>query len=84
MKRTLAVTLLALAGAAATYFAVSGRTDSPARETANLIDSFDKDALAVATFEGGCFWCVGAPFQEVPGVRKVFSGNSGGDFDKPT
>ena len=84
MKRTLAVTLLALAGAAAAYFMVAAQTEPHARENADLIESFDKEGLAVATFAGGCFWCVEAAFQEAPGVREAFSGYSGGEFDKPT
>jgi peptide methionine sulfoxide reductase msrA/msrB len=84
MKRTLVVSLLVLAGAAATYFAVSARTVPPTTQHTSPIDKLDKSGLAVATFAGGCFWCVEAAFQEVPGVREVYSGYSGGDFDKPT
>lgn len=35
--------------------------------------------LAVATFAGGCFWCVEAAFEKVPGVAEAVSGYSGGD-----
>lgn len=40
--------------------------------------------LAVATFAGGCFWCVEAAFEKVPGVESVISGYSGGDEENPT
>ena len=37
-----------------------------------------------ATFGGGCFWCVEAVFERVPGVKAVVSGYAGGDFPRPT
>jgi len=41
-------------------------------------------ALSVATFAGGCFWCVEADFDKVPGVAKTISGFMGGRVDNPT
>jgi len=32
---------------------------------------------------GGCFWCLEALYQAVPGVKKVTSGYAGGDTDHP-
>ncbi|MBT6093994.1 MAG: peptide-methionine (R)-S-oxide reductase MsrB [Rhodospirillaceae bacterium] len=40
--------------------------------------------LSVATFAGGCFWCVESGFEKVPGVREVISGYTGGDEPNPT
>lgn len=37
-----------------------------------------------ATFGGGCFWCVEAAFQAVPGVESVTSGYAGGDVPDPS
>lgn len=37
-----------------------------------------------ATFAGGCFWCVEALYQEVPGVTAVVSGFTGGTLPNPT
>lgn len=37
-----------------------------------------------ATFAGGCFWCIEAPFKRVEGVESVTSGYIGGDTENPT
>ena len=39
---------------------------------------------ALATFGGGCFWCVEAVFLELKGVEKVVSGYAGGTVPNPT
>jgi peptide-methionine (S)-S-oxide reductase len=38
----------------------------------------------IATFAGGCFWCLEAVFIELKGVQKVESGYSGGSLAEPT
>jgi len=40
--------------------------------------------LEVATFAGGCFWCVEAPFETFDGVASVISGYAGGEEENPT
>jgi peptide-methionine (S)-S-oxide reductase len=40
--------------------------------------------LAKATFAGGCFWCVEADFDKVPGVKSTVSGYIGGKVANPT
>lgn len=40
--------------------------------------------LAVATIAGGCFWCVEAGYEKIPGVVEVVSGYSGGQTENPT
>ena len=37
-----------------------------------------------ATFAGGCFWCVEADFDKVPGVISTTSGYTGGRTSNPT
>lgn len=37
-----------------------------------------------AVFAGGCFWCVEALFQELPGVEDAVSGFTGGTSRNPT
>jgi methionine-S-sulfoxide reductase len=38
----------------------------------------------LATFAGGCFWCMVKPFDEQPGIIKVTSGYTGGETENPT
>jgi len=40
--------------------------------------------LELATFGGGCFWCLEAVFERLPGVKSVVSGYAGGHTPKPT
>jgi peptide-methionine (S)-S-oxide reductase len=37
-----------------------------------------------ATFGGGCFWCVEAVYERLPGVQSVISGYAGGTKKNPT
>ena len=38
----------------------------------------------LATFAGGCFWCMVKPFDEYEGVESVISGYTGGYTENPT
>lgn len=40
--------------------------------------------LEKATFGGGCFWCLEAVFERLPGVTNVVSGYAGGQVENPT
>lgn len=40
--------------------------------------------IEIATFAGGCFWCMVKPFDQYPGIIKVVSGFSGGHTENPT
>lgn len=40
--------------------------------------------LDKATFAGGCFWCMEAAFEALPGVTNVISGYTGGQTNNPS
>jgi peptide-methionine (S)-S-oxide reductase len=50
--------------------------DAPAQATA--------PKPAIATFAGGCFWCMEPPFDKLPGVISTTSGYMGGRKRYPT
>ncbi len=68
MRRILATLMLALAAPA--LFAETQATVPPGQ--------------AVATFAGGCFWCMEPPFDRLPGVSATISGYTGGTKANPT
>ena len=41
-------------------------------------------SIELATFAGGCFWCMVSPFEEQAGIVKVVSGYTGGKTENPT
>jgi methionine-S-sulfoxide reductase len=41
------------------------------------------DTKGVATFAGGCFWCMVPPFANLPGVNGVIAGYTGGNVPNP-
>jgi len=48
------------------------------------VTSAQNTGLKTATFAGGCFWCMEAPFEKIDGVVDVFSGYTGGQTSNPT
>jgi peptide-methionine (S)-S-oxide reductase len=47
-------------------------------------DSTPPGQTVTAIFAGGCFWCVEADFDKVPGVIATESGYAGGKLQNPT
>ena len=43
-----------------------------------------EDGEAVATFAGGCFWCMEPPYDKLDGVTATISGYTGGSKADPT
>ena len=55
-------------------------------QTTNLIstNSMNMNKTEIADFGGGCFWCMEAVFERLPGVVSVTSGYAGGHTENPT
>ncbi len=51
---------------------------------ARLFSDLKPEKTAIATFAGGCFWCMEGPFEKLPGVISAVSGYSGGHVKNPT
>lgn len=78
MKRViLGMTCLLLAGIFA--HGISAGNENLPRQTARTAGT-----LEIATFAGGCFWCMEPPFDTLPGVVSVTSGYTGGTVRNPT
>ncbi|MBE9503828.1 MAG: peptide-methionine (R)-S-oxide reductase MsrB [Proteobacteria bacterium] len=60
-----------------TGFLSAGQKDNRERIT------MSNDKLEVATFAGGCFWCMEPPFEKLEGVGNVVSGYTGGHKTDP-
>ncbi|GGF89448.1 peptide-methionine (S)-S-oxide reductase MsrA [Paenibacillus abyssi] len=48
------------------------------------MDQHNENNIELATFAGGCFWCMVSPFEEIPGFLSIVSGYTGGDKPNPT
>ena len=77
MKTTIQylIALAVLLGGATTGFSQKMNTPESKSKT---------NATELATYGGGCFWCVEAIFQRLDGVKSVASGYAGGQRDNPT
>ncbi len=69
------LTIISLTGS----LAISSCVES--KQQPNVLAS---SKLSLATFAGGCFWCVESDFEKVPGVHNVISGFSGGSIANPS
>lgn len=53
-------------------------------EEASTVTESSGPKIATMLVAGGCFWCVEADLEKLPGVTTVVSGYSGGITDNPT
>jgi len=63
--------------------ACGGASEAPAQQFAASAPATTQ-ALQVATFGGGCFWCMEPPFDKLNGVVSTTSGYIGGRVANPT
>lgn len=73
-----ALGILTLAGAVMTTVVAQQDNSQPDATTT------DDPSLAVATFAGGCFWCMEPPYDKLDGVVATISGYIGGHVENPT
>src|SRR5260221_4524950 len=79
--RRIMITLagLGLTAAAGATFGGRAAAQAPAPKAPRT-----ETGLAKATFAGGCFWCMEAPFDAVKGVVSTTSGYTGGRARNPS
>jgi peptide methionine sulfoxide reductase msrA/msrB len=63
---------------------IFGCAKSNSTEKADPHVSLGNAEYDTATFAGGCFWCMDAPFEKLSGVKDVISGYAGGYVKNPT
>ena len=63
--------------------ACGGASEAPAQQFSASAPATTQ-ALQVATFGGGCFWCMEPPFDKLKGVVSTTSGYIGGRVANPT
>ena len=73
--KTASFAVLALAALASLALGAAAQAPAPAPKAA---------ATAVATFAGGCFWCMEPPYDKLPGVISTTSGYMGGGKRYPS
>jgi len=67
----------------AALFTVAIALSSASAETEKTVKQ-TQGKLEKAVFAGGCFWCMEAPFDQLPGVVSVTPGYTGGIKKNPT
>jgi peptide-methionine (S)-S-oxide reductase len=84
MRNTLLILLAA--GTVAFLCPLLLKADPPSKavETMKTPDANPTNKTEVADLGGGCFWCMEAVFERVPGVISVTSGFAGGTTENPT
>lgn len=76
--------MLFIALAALTVFPLAAMAAQAENNTGDATMNANTEGLQKATFAGGCFWCVEAAFDGVPGVVSAVSGYAGGKEENPT
>ena len=80
----LSLSIALLLTGAASCQSDSGPTSRPADKSGPTSVKPPAAGMQLATFAGGCFWCMEKPFEKIDGVSAVISGYSGGPEKDPT
>jgi len=86
-RRGLAIAaLLVAAGLGLLGWQMGGMSEATASEVEIMAEgsASTETAAQEAIFAGGCFWCIEAAFQLMPGVLDAISGYTGGEVENPT
>lgn len=83
-KITIIVSVCAIAVVAVIASLAMSRDKANEDTTVSRDGSVLTENTKTAVFGGGCFWCVEADFEKVPGVLGAVSGYSGGSAKYPT
>ena len=67
-----------------TIFAVVGIAQAKEKRMENKAMNNETKKEEIATFAGGCFWCMQTPFDKVKGVISTVVGYTGGSKKNPT
>ena len=92
MKNPIITIVCAAAATAAVYVATAEPPKTESKKEKSVSEEKDtktaatssKDAVEVATFGAGCFWCVEAVLERIKGIKDVTSGYMGGHLNNPT
>jgi peptide-methionine (S)-S-oxide reductase len=57
---------------------------APTAPAPNAMNTNETNKIEIADLGGGCFWCMEAVFERLPGVISVTSGFAGGSTPNPT
>ncbi len=79
LVRTICLGVLALMNVSC-----NGQDSSTPPAAAATTQPVDLSGLSVATFGGGCFWCMQPPYDQLPGVAATTVGYTGGRTENPT
>jgi peptide methionine sulfoxide reductase msrA/msrB len=74
------------AGSSSEVSSEARATEASVQETSGAasLAATPEGTAELATFAGGCFWCMEKPFEVLPGVSAVISGYTGGHVEDPT
>lgn len=88
MSKTMTFSILGIiaivAILAGVYFYLSSVWSGPSTDVLSQKQDINPEETEDLIFAGGCFWCVEADAEKLPGVVEAISGYSGGESENPT